>query len=66
MADLRARVDVWLTEHEEGPLNLVDLATLEALNGEREKIISDLQRAESELMEALIRRMSHDGRRAVS
>jgi hypothetical protein len=61
MADLRSRVDEWLGEHEDGPLNLTDLASLEALNGEREKIISVLQQAEAELMEALIHRMSGQG-----
>ena len=63
MGDLRSRVDEWLSLHEEGPLNLMDLAALEALNGEREKIIAELQQAESELMEHLIQRMG-DSRRA--
>ena len=65
MADLRSRVDEWLSEHEDGSLSLTDLASLEALNGEREKVIATLQQAESELMEALIHRMSDQpGRRA--
>jgi len=62
MADLRSRVDDWLSAHEDGPLNLMDLAALEALNGEREKVIAELQQAESELMEHLIQRMGQ-GRR---
>jgi hypothetical protein len=65
MGDLRTRVDQWLSEHEDGPLTLTDLASLEALNGEREKVIATLQQAESELMDALIHRMSgQPGRRA--
>ena len=64
MGDIRARVDSWLAEHEDGPLSLTDLAVLEAMNGEREKVIAALQQAESELMEALIHRMGGPGGRA--
>jgi len=61
------RVDEWLSEHEDGPLSLTDLAALEALNGEREKVVAALQQAEAELMEALIHRMSgQPGRRATA
>jgi len=53
--DLRLSVDQWLEAHVSGPITLMDLTELEALNSRRTTVIEELQRSEAVLMELLIR-----------
>ena len=62
--ELRLSVDEWLDKHASGPVSLVDLTELEALNSRRTSVIAELQRAEEQLMELLIREAQDTGRPA--
>ena len=53
--ELRLSTDEWLEKHASGPISLIDLTELEALNARRTSVIAELQRAEEQLMELLIR-----------
>jgi hypothetical protein len=52
--DLRLRVDEWLEAHEQSA-ELADLARLEALHAERERVVAELQEAEDRLIRDLIK-----------
>ena len=57
IAALRPQMEAWLEAHETGELNLMDLAQLEALNGERERLGQDITDAQTRLIESLRRRV---------
>jgi hypothetical protein len=50
-------MEAWLDAHETGLLNINDLAQLEALNGERERLGRQITEAQANLVAALRRRV---------
>ena len=50
-------MEAWLDTHETGELTLMDLAQLEALNGERELLGKQISDAEANLLQALKQRL---------
>jgi hypothetical protein len=55
MADLRVRMDAWLEAHEDREPAMADLATLEGLHGERLRIVAQLESAERDMIDAIIK-----------
>jgi hypothetical protein len=55
MEDLRHRMDAWLEVHEEQEPSMSDLATLEGLHGERLRIVAQLEAAERDMIDAIIK-----------
>src|SRR4051812_26756855 len=47
---IRLDIDVWLSEHRNNRPNMIDVATLEGLHGERMALLHDLQEAESDFV----------------
>jgi hypothetical protein len=55
MAELRERMDAWLEAHEDLEPAMADLATLEGLHGERLRIVAQLESAERDMIDRIIR-----------